>query len=119
MEDVQEALDASDFSDVPGVVTEDESDDAVDLPTAASPLPGLMAELQLAQEATPPAPEVGSDFSFPGSAFRSADLRLLGEEAVVVPLQSLQRPGLYKFKHQLQSQRDTLDWQLPRDVRPL
>lgn len=118
MEDVQEALDANDYSDMLGLVTEDESDDEADFPTAASPLPGLMAELQLAQEATPPASEVGSDFSFPSNAFRSADLPLLGEEAAVVPAQSLQRPGLYDVQHQLQSQRDTSDWQLPRDVCP-
>ena len=67
-----------------------------------------MAELQLAEEATPAASQVGSDFSFPSSAFRSADLPLR-EEAIVVPLQSWEIPGL--CEHQMQSQRDTSDWQ--------
>ena len=49
---------------MPRLVTDDESDDEVDLPTAASPLPGLVAELQLAQEATPPASEVGRSGPF-------------------------------------------------------
>lgn len=70
----------------------------------------------MAEEATPPASIVGSDFSVPSSAFRSADLPLLGEEATVVPLQSLERPALCKFQHQLQSQRDTSDWQFSPDM---
>ena len=43
-----------------------------------------MAELQLAQEATPPASEVGSNFPFPSNVFRSADLPLVTEEASAV-----------------------------------
>ena len=98
MEDLQDALHADDYSDMPGLVTDDDSDEEVYLPSSASPLPGLMAELQLAEEATPPASVVGSDFSVPSSAFRSADLPFLGEEATVLPLQSLERPGLYEFQ---------------------
>lgn len=44
MEDLQDALDA-DFSDMPGLVTDDVSDDEVDFPSSTSPLPVLMAEL--------------------------------------------------------------------------
>ena len=74
MADLHQAMDAEDYSDMPGLVDSDEEDD---FPAPASRLPAMMTELQLAEEATPPASEAGSQSSLPSSAFASADLPFL------------------------------------------
>ena len=73
-------------------------------------------QTQLAEEATPPASETGSQFSLPSSAFASADLPLLGEETVAEPMLPFEKPGLTEFRYKLQTQRDTSDWQFSPEM---
>ena len=98
MADLQQAVDADDYSDMPELV---DSDDEDEFPALASPLPAMMAELQLAEEATPPASETGSLSFRPSRAFASADLPLLGEETVVEPMLTFEKPGLTEFVYNL------------------
>ncbi|DBB05636.1 TPA: hypothetical protein ACH3X1_012253 [Trebouxia sp. C0004] len=51
MADLQQEMDADGYSDMPGLMDSDEEDE---IPELASPLPTMIAELQLAEEATPP-----------------------------------------------------------------
>ncbi|DBA86912.1 TPA: hypothetical protein ACH3X2_005315 [Trebouxia sp. C0005] len=108
MADLQAAMNADNYSDMPGLVHSHEKDKFAAL---ASPLLAMMAEVQLAEESTPPASEAGSQFSFPSSAFASTDLSVLGEETTAEPMLSFEKPGLMEFKYQLQTQKDTSDWQ--------
>ncbi len=89
--------------------------------TPESPLPHMMADLQLAMDASSEDSYADSEVSDPSSAYMSA---ANAELLPMWPLRShsalesacLERPGLYDFQHQLQSQRDTSDRQFLPNV---